>query len=197
MDHISTPNHVEDYMKSYRVDSLNFVSENGEKLSFVQTIQNEKKVKRRKEGMMSCQHDESSFVDIELDSEESEYKFIAQDGSEIYIRYFPDVNIHNFDSFDRSLLNDIHYVYRMRLIIKLESFETDYSFGGIAMWSDQSTIDFFTRQLETEYSFQNITYENVNYWSIRTLGPPHFLYTDDYKIIGFIDERKVRWIRIS
>lgn len=196
IDHVKTPPHVEKSKLTYQVDSMTFVSENNETITFVQTKNRDNEVVRVMNNMVPCNNNQNDIVNILFDKEESEYEFNSSNADIIKVRYAPLIYT-IIDSYDQKQLDGLNPTYRIWISINLPEFNTEISYSGIAMWEDQETIDVFEKQLNEPYSFAGAHYENVSYWSEEVLSEiPQFYYIEDYEIIGFVDSRTIKWIKI-
>lgn len=192
---VTTPPHVENYKENYDVDMLEFINDSGERLVFNKTIEVDNEIYKSKYRTVPCENDLNYEVTIEFERERSSYIYESENGDTIQISYYPTIST-LIREFSEENVAEIDYIYRMKVDIVLPSYGTDLSFGGIAMWLEQSTIDAFSKLLGTPYTVGGITYDEVYYWSEEVFGDPQFLYIDGYNIVGFFDAQGNRWIRV-
>lgn len=188
--------HVKRSIAEYRdVDTITFFSEHGLQVTYVIQDRIEEEVFIIDEQEVECPENEDMIVDIDLASEETKFTYQALDGDEKFIiRYWPD-NSSILDPYDQSQIDRLTLVYRFAIRIELPD-RGVISRTGMAMWQDQSSIDFHNESLLEPYAFGGIQYDSVSFWRRTPVnGVPEILYLEDYVVVGFRDRFNRRWIR--
>ena len=192
LDNIETPLHVVASKDSYQQDTMIFISENDETVTFIKTKEIHEAFIEERTYTVDCSKNDDKFVDIEYDKRESVFEFSSENGSTITIKYSSTPNLSIYGS---KSIENLEWLYRINIAIKLPSFDTDISNGKIAMWNDPNQVDSFNKPLEETFSFGGSTYDDVFFWSAAPFGSPLILYVKNYELVGFVDDRQVRWIK--
>lgn len=195
IDHVRTPLHVDESIDEYiNLDSILFVDVNGNEVKYFIQDRIYKEIFRKDEQEVSCLDDEDRVVDIDLDSEETTLLFKSRDDLELKISYRPD-NSRILDPYDQDVINTLNPVYRFYLDIELPGFLTLASVGGVAMWDNQESVDFFAERHLGPFTLGGIAYENVFFWRYGQSNRSKIYYLENNVVVGVSNEVGRLWIR--
>ena len=186
------PEYIKEFIKYDDVDTLVFISEAQDTITFLKTLEENFKVEPALQRHVPCSEDDSAVVRLVYTQEVSRYHFTSDSGDVLRFEYFPLLTRAFYTLLDayKEDIKDPQFYHKIHII--LPDNDTDI-YSVIATFEDPALEALFKMPLQGPFTVSNISYNNVFYLSEH--NQKAIFYDDVNGMIGFTDKNGVRWIR--